>query len=154
MSKFRYGNDELSNASYEVSVVLFRLSLKLKFFSLPTCTLSDIKCRQGKRTDFNHIPDKQYDKRGCLCKQGPKCRRCGLMSCCSCKCHQDYSLRFRFYDSEAMENLKNAVFAIVNESCDTRATIDLDQSDRISSNSAKDVEVSPAIQLSSIFSWE
>jgi hypothetical protein len=53
-----------------------------------------------------------------------------------------------------MENLKNAVFAIVNESCDTRATIDLDQSDRISSNSAKDVEVSPAIQLSSIFSWE
>ena len=100
----------------------------LKLFSLLTCTLRETECGQGIRTDYNHIPTKTPIRRSCSCRvaiKGPRCTRCGYMCCCSCKCHREYSQRFRFYNSKDMENLRDAVSDIVNASGNTWVTMSL-----------------------------
>lgn len=60
----------------------------------------------GRRADYNHMPATiQNKKGGCKCKNGPVCRQCHFMICCSCKCHKKYSLRMRFRDVNEIESL-------------------------------------------------
>ncbi|GFH56627.1 hypothetical protein CTEN210_13103 [Chaetoceros tenuissimus] len=71
---------------------------------------------QGRRTDYNHYPDKKHFRSNCPCKNGPMCRRCRLRTCCSCRCHAEYSLHYRFYDQNAMENILKDVEQTLNQS--------------------------------------
>mmetsp|Transcript_27757 Transcript_27757/g.40935 ORF Transcript_27757/g.40935 Transcript_27757/m.40935 type:complete len:302 (+) Transcript_27757:3-908(+) len=75
----------------------------------PTRPLSG-RSSAGKRADYNHISGARKEKKkNCSCKNGPPCRQCGYMICCSCKCHQKYSLRTRFRDASEIKSLLNGV---------------------------------------------
>uniref|UniRef100_A0A7S3VAZ2 Uncharacterized protein n=2 Tax=Chaetoceros debilis TaxID=122233 RepID=A0A7S3VAZ2_9STRA len=75
----------------------------------PTRPLSG-RSSAGKRADYNHMPGATKEKKNnCSCKNGPPCRQCGYMICCSCKCHQKYSLRTRFRDASEIKSLLNGV---------------------------------------------
>jgi len=63
----------------------------------------------GARTDFNHHPQKNSGRRMCGCKNGPVCRVCKYRVCCSCICHQKYSLRMRFHDASEIISLLEEV---------------------------------------------
>eukprot|EP00979_Chaetoceros_neogracilis_P014102 scaffold4440_cov133-Chaetoceros_neogracile.AAC.1 len=100
---------------------------------------SDIKTAGGKRTDVNHAPRKNRDyKRGCACRQGPYCKRCNFMVCCSCKCHQNYSLRFRFYGLTAMENMIASMDAILRNTSSDIAQSDNGKSSRTNTRHTSD----------------
>eukprot|EP00554_Chaetoceros_debilis_P012240 CAMPEP_0194110982 /NCGR_PEP_ID=MMETSP0150-20130528/10091_1 /TAXON_ID=122233 /ORGANISM="Chaetoceros debilis, Strain MM31A-1" /LENGTH=1306 /DNA_ID=CAMNT_0038800289 /DNA_START=328 /DNA_END=4248 /DNA_ORIENTATION=+ len=75
----------------------------------------------GRRADYNHMPATRYDRKGgCGCKNGPVCRQCRFMICCSCKCHKKYSLRMRFRDVNEIESLlKDAERYVENLAIDT-----------------------------------
>ena len=84
----------------------------------PTHSLSSAL---GRRCDINHIPlqKKTFSSRMCGCNVGgSKCRKCNFMACCSCKCHQQYTLRNRFYNEDEMRSLLLDVDTVLNE-CDT-----------------------------------
>jgi len=45
----------------------------------------------------------------CPCKNGPVCKSCSFCSGCSCKCHQNFTLRHRFMDIDAEGRLLRGV---------------------------------------------
>jgi hypothetical protein len=44
-------------------------------------------------------------KRGCKETIGRKCESCGYCTCCSCKCHTNFTVSFRFFTQEDEEDL-------------------------------------------------
>jgi len=86
---------------------------------------------QGCRSDYNHTPHhtKNAIRKGgdCRCKQGPVCRRCGYMTCCSCKCHKEYSLHMRFMNRKHMESLISKVkHCLYNSTGNVDASVDIE----------------------------
>ena len=72
----------------------------------------------GRRCDINHIPlqKKSYSTKVCGCNiGGSKCKTCKFMSCCSCKCHKQYTLRSRFYNENQMRSMLHDVDVVLNE---------------------------------------
>eukprot|EP00557_Chaetoceros_sp_GSL56_P005613 CAMPEP_0176496820 /NCGR_PEP_ID=MMETSP0200_2-20121128/11393_1 /TAXON_ID=947934 /ORGANISM="Chaetoceros sp., Strain GSL56" /LENGTH=931 /DNA_ID=CAMNT_0017894789 /DNA_START=80 /DNA_END=2875 /DNA_ORIENTATION=+ len=85
---------------------------------------SELTSSSGRRTDYNHAPRKNRDMQRCGCKKGPNCKRCKLMTCCSCKCHQDYSLRFRLYSMADLKNLLDGVANAVGQRIDDNSEME------------------------------
>lgn len=64
----------------------------------------------------NHTGHFSRDRsRACPCKMGPVCKACGFCSGCSCKCHQAFTLHYRFMDSNSELKLLANVSRIVGE---------------------------------------
>lgn len=74
-----------------------------------------LKGSGGKRSDYNHVPSNTRSLESCRCKQGPQCERCGYMICCSCKCHQEYSLHYRRYDDEMLNQFLAEMETVCND---------------------------------------
>ena len=55
-------------------------------------------------------------QRNCPNKSGTRCKACGFCTCCSCKCHTNFTLLFRFYTVEDEQNLLHRVKRLVGES--------------------------------------
>ena len=45
----------------------------------------------------------------CHCKNGLACGECKYCLGCSCRCHQNFTLHFRFFDEDTVTNIKNRV---------------------------------------------
>jgi len=61
--------------------------------------------------EINHTGDMILNKKKCRC--GAICKRCGYCGGCSCKCHQSFSLRFRFMSIEIEEKLVQDIQSII-----------------------------------------
>mmetsp|Transcript_7055 Transcript_7055/g.12792 ORF Transcript_7055/g.12792 Transcript_7055/m.12792 type:complete len:471 (+) Transcript_7055:45-1457(+) len=78
---------------------------------------------------LNHTGNKHMLRRGrCPCKNGKECQYCGYCTGCSCRCHQWFTLHYRFMDLEYEQQLLHHAESIVGsemipEALETKARL-------------------------------
>ena len=87
------GCEELLNKDYNVCVSCHSEE-KYKCFSYMH------PFNKRRNTSINHVGNMKYDRKGskCECKNGPICKSksCGYCAGCSCRCHTNFTMHFRF----------------------------------------------------------
>lgn len=63
-----------------------------------------------RNSDIIHagVLEKKRNTRGCMCRQGI-CRDCGYCKSCSCSCHHDFQLHYRFYMPDELKDIAKRV---------------------------------------------
>jgi len=72
--------------------------------------------KDQRHATLNHTGDMPFRRHArCPCKKGPQCKDCSYCLGCSCQCHQDFVMNFRFMGMADERNLLSRVETAVGE---------------------------------------
>jgi len=72
--------------------------------------------KKKKHATLNHTGSMIFERSSrCPCKNGPTCTTCHFCLGCSCKCHQEFSLNFRFMRMNEEKVLLNSIKGIIDD---------------------------------------
>mmetsp|Transcript_6307 Transcript_6307/g.12103 ORF Transcript_6307/g.12103 Transcript_6307/m.12103 type:complete len:145 (+) Transcript_6307:485-919(+) len=106
------GCEELLNKDYNICVSCFSEG-NHKCFSYMH------PFNKRRNTSINHVGNMKLERKGasCVCGNGPKCKSkaCGYCAGCSCRCHTNFTMHFRFMSIEDEVALLRSVEAAVGD---------------------------------------